>query len=76
MTLDDAAKKLDGHPVIAEDSDSGRYFKRLRVETSSVILESLEIGGNFPPILLSKTPNSFPHVVKIWPVIGVVFEKP
>ncbi len=39
VSLKDAEKILDGRPVIAEDSDSSRYFKRLRVESNSIILE-------------------------------------
>lgn len=70
-----ADKRLDGRPVIAEDSGHSRYFKRLHVEVNDVILESLEIGGNFPPILLSKEPGLMPHITKVWPVLGVLFEK-
>jgi AAA domain len=76
LPLKDAEKKLDGCPVIAEDSDQSRYFKRLRVDANNVILESLEIGGNFPPILLAKAPGLLRHVTWIWPVLGVLFEKP
>jgi hypothetical protein len=76
VSLKDAEKDLDGHPVIAEDCDQSRYFKRLRVESDNIILESLEIGGDFPPILLAKTPGSLKHLTKVWPVLGVLFEKP
>jgi hypothetical protein len=76
VSLKDAEKNLDGHPVIAEDCDQSRYFKRLRVESDNIILESLEIGGDFPPILLAKTPSSLKHLTKVWPVLGVLFEKP
>ena len=76
VTLKDAEKVLDGRPVIVEASDNDRYFKRLRVDANNVILESLEIGGNFPPILLDKSPGLLPHVTRIWPVLGVIFEKP
>lgn len=72
----EAEKNLDGRPVIAEDSDHIRYFKRLRVDVDSVILESLEISGDFAPILLAKTPGPARHIVKVWPVMGVLFEKP
>jgi hypothetical protein len=76
MSLKDAEKILDGRPVIAEDSDQSRYFKRLRVEPNNIILESLEIGGDFPPILLAKTPGLLKYVTQVWPVLGVLFEKP
>ena len=72
----DAEKTLDGRPVIAEDSDQSRYFKRLRVESNNIILESLEIGGDFPPILLAKATGLLKHLAKVWPVLGVLFEKP
>jgi hypothetical protein len=71
----DAAAKLDGQPVVAEASDNARYFKRLRVMDNAVILESLEIGGNFEPVMLSKAPGLMPHIVRLWPVIGMLFEK-
>jgi hypothetical protein len=76
VSLKDAEQNLDGRPVIAEDSDQSRYFKRLRIESNNIILESLEIGGDFPPILLAKTPGLSKHLTKVWPVLGVLFEKP
>jgi hypothetical protein len=75
VSLKDAEANLDGRPVIAEDSDHSRYFKRLRVDSNNIILESLEIGGDFPPILLTKTPGLLKHLTKVWPVLGVLFEK-
>jgi hypothetical protein len=47
----------------------------LRVGSGNIILESLEIGGDFLPILLGKSPGSLEHLTKIWPVPGVLFEK-
>jgi hypothetical protein len=76
VSVKDAEKNLDGSPVIAEDSGHSRYFKRLRVDFNNIILESLEIGGDFPPILLAKAPGSLKHLTKVWPVLGVLFEKP
>jgi hypothetical protein len=76
VPLKDAEQHLDGSPVIAEDSDHSRYFKRLRVDDSNIILESLEIGGDFPPILLAKASGLLKHITKVWPVLGVLFEKP
>lgn len=70
-------KKLEGQPVIAEDSSGSRYFKRLRSGGKGVvILESLEIGGDFPPIVLASGPEKSPHIQTIWPVLGVLFERP
>jgi energy-coupling factor transporter ATP-binding protein EcfA2 len=76
LLLKDAEENLDGRPVIAEDSDQSRYFKRFRVDANNIILESLEIGGDFSPILLAKTPGPSRHLSKIWPVLGVLFERP
>jgi hypothetical protein len=76
VPLKDAERSLGGRPVIAEDSDGDRYFKRLRVETNNIILESLEISGDFPPVLLGRSPGLLKHLARIWPVLGVLFEKP
>jgi hypothetical protein len=77
MPVPEARKKLDGRPVIAEDSSGSRYFKRLRSGSEGVvILESLEIGGDFPPIVLVDKPGNPSDVRTIWPVIGVLFERP
>lgn len=73
----DACMKLEDQPVIAEDSSGSRYFKRLRSGGDGlVILESLEIGGNFPPIVLADKLGAAPSVQTIWPVLGVLFERP
>jgi hypothetical protein len=76
VSLKDVEMSLDGHPVIAEDSDHSRYFKRLHFASNNIILESLEIGGDFPPVLLARTPGPSKHLAKVWPVLGVLFEKP
>jgi hypothetical protein len=77
MSVAEACKKLEGRPVIAEDSTGSRYFKRLRsTGKGQVILESLEIGGDFPPIVLASEPDSELHISTIWPVLGVLFERP
>ncbi|XUM22097.1 hypothetical protein ACRAVF_00145 [Bradyrhizobium oligotrophicum S58] len=77
MPTSDACKKLEGQPVIAEDSSGSRYFKRLRSGPDGlIILESLGIGGDFPPIVLAKEASASPHVQTIWPVLGVLFERP
>lgn len=68
--------QLEGRPVIAEDSDGNRYFKRYRGSGRVAILESLEIGGDFAPIILGSTPGATPYLQTIWPVLGVLFERP
>jgi len=73
----DARKKLEGQPVIAEDSSGSRYFKRLRLGGGQlVILESLEIAGDFAPVVLADKPGATSYVQTIWPVLGVLFERP
>jgi hypothetical protein len=76
IALSLARSRLEGRPVIAEDSSGSRYFKRYRGADSIVILESLEIGGDFAPIVLAEKAGAIPHIVEIWPVLGVLFEKP
>jgi hypothetical protein len=76
IALDLARIQLEGLPVMAEDSSGSRYFKRYRGAGSAVILESLEIGGDFGPIVLSSKPGTTPHLETVWPVLGVLFERP
>jgi energy-coupling factor transporter ATP-binding protein EcfA2 len=77
LPIPEACKKLEGHPVIAEDSSGSRYFKRLRSGGKGmIILESLEIGGDFPPIVVADKPGSGLSIQTIWPVLGVLFERP
>ena len=77
MPVLEACTKLEGQPVIAEDSSGSRYFKRLRSGGMGVvILESLEIGGDFPPIFLADKPGTTSYIQAIWPVLGVLFERP
>jgi hypothetical protein len=77
VSLADALVSLEGAPIIAEDSDGLRYFKRLRAGPKGyIILESLEIGGDYGPVLLAEKAGAVPSVAGIWPVLGVLFEKP
>jgi SOS-response transcriptional repressor LexA len=77
VPLAEALATLDGSPIIAEDSDGHRYFKRLRAGAKGfIILESLEIGGDYGPILLAEKHGADASVAGIWPVLGVLFEKP
>ncbi|WGM40184.1 AAA family ATPase [Caulobacter sp. NIBR1757] len=72
----DALSQLDGHPVIAGDGNENRYFKRLRhMDNDVVVLESLEISGDFPPIVLSHNKNATTDLAQVWPVLGVLFER-
>lgn len=72
----EAELSLEGRPVIAEDSDHARYFKRLLVGSNNVVLESLEICGDFAPILVAKAAGLLTHLTSVWPVLGVLFETP
>ena len=76
MPREEAELGFDGRPVIGEDSDGSRYFKRLRVDDDKIILESLQISGDFPSILLARTPGPLRYLKKVWPVLGVLFELP
>jgi len=76
VTLEEANSQLEGRPVIVEDSTGGRYFKRYRPVDDAIVLESLEIGGRFAPIILAATEGAAPHIKTIWPVLGVLFERP
>ncbi|MEO8909789.1 MAG: ATP-binding protein [Gemmatimonadaceae bacterium] len=74
---DIACRSLDGRPVIASDSNGNQYFKRIRaVGSTGVVLESLHGGGDYPPVLLSAAGSASPSIDRVWPVIGVLFERP
>ena len=71
----DALTRLEGRPVIAGDGNEKRYFKRLRQGgANTVVLESLEIGGDFPPVLLTHQTGKTTDLTEVWPVYGVLFE--
>ncbi len=72
----DALKMLDGRAVIAADTDGNRYFKRLRVGKDRIVLESMDSGGDYGPIILA-LPGQGPNCLeRVWPVAGVLFELP
>lgn len=77
ISLDDAVTRYEGRPVIAGDADDNRYFKRLRRgQASTVVLESLEISGDFPPVVLTHQTGQMTDLKEVWPVYGVLFERP
>ena len=73
-----ALAAFTGKPVIAEDSNGLRYFKRLQlIENGIVVLESLDTSGEHGPVVLSLTTGAaHPALTAIWPVVGVLFELP
>ena len=70
----ESLETYDGCPVIAGDSDHNYYFKRLRFVSDRVVLESLDSGGDYPPVVLSLPAGSSPSLKQVWPVLGVLFE--
>lgn len=77
ITAEEALKTLDGKPIIAGDTDDNRYFKRLRVAASDlIVLESLDSGGDYGPVVLSPPGKGKNCLVRVWPVAGVLFELP
>ena len=76
LSAAEALKTLDGRPVIAADTDGNRYFKRLRVGKDRIVLESMDSGGDYGPIILA-FPGQGPNCLEqVWPVAGVLFELP
>jgi phage repressor protein C with HTH and peptisase S24 domain len=67
---------LDGRPVVAEDSNGEHYFKRLRLASDQIILESMDSGGDFEAVLLARPGSQGKTLSRIWPVAGVLFELP
>ena len=77
ISAEDALSRLDGRPVIAGDMSDDRYFKRLRRgEGDTVVLESLEISGDFSPVILTHRRGAVTDLKEVWPVHGVLFEWP
>ena len=77
ISAEEAVKTLDGKPIIAADTDENRYFKRLRVVASDlIVLESLDSGGDYGPVVLSPPGKGKNCLVGVWPVAGVLFELP
>jgi hypothetical protein len=76
LSAADALKTLDGKPVIACDTDDNRYFKRLRIGKDRIVLESMDSGGDYAPIILSLPGQGVNCLEHVWPVAGVLFELP
>lgn len=77
ITAMDALKTLDGKPIIAADTDDNRYFKRLRiVGTDGIVLESLDSGGDYGPVILALPGKGTNCLERVWPVAGILFELP
>ena len=73
----EALKTLDGKPIIAADTADNRYFKRLRiVGTDGIVLESLDSGGDYGPVVLAAAGKGKNCLERVWPVAGVLFELP
>jgi hypothetical protein len=71
-----ALDSFDGKLVIAGDASGARYFKRWRSEGRGVVLESLEIGGEFRPVIPTIDTGGETDITQVWPVLGVLFERP
>lgn len=77
LTAQDALKILDGKPIIAADTEDNRYFKRLRLASSDrIVLESLDSGGDYGPVVLSHPGKGKNCLARVWPVAGILFELP
>lgn len=72
----EAMRTLDGKPIIAEDTKGSFYFKRLRSGASGIVLESLDSGGDYPPIVLAPSDGDRNGLAQVWPVVGILFEIP
>lgn len=70
-------KHLVGSPVVASDADENYYFKRLQMPSDdTIVLESLDIGGDYPPVVFNLSGDGADRLHRVWPVVGVLFELP
>lgn len=53
-----------------------RYFKRRRSDGRGLVLESLEIGGEYRPVISTIEIGAQTDITLVWPVLGVLFERP
>lgn len=72
----DRLDELDGKPIIGCDTNENYYFKRLRLAGDCAVLESMDIGGDYAPIVLGSPGNGANCLSRVWPVAGVLFELP
>jgi hypothetical protein len=73
----DTLKRLGGRLVVAVDETGERYFKRLRIHGSLVVLESLNPDGTTAAQLLSLDgSHGLPRLTDLLEVVGVLFELP
>lgn len=73
----EALKYLEGRLAVAVDDVGARYFKRLRVHNTLVVLESLNPDGSTPAQLLSLDgSDGLPKLTGLLEVVGVLFEIP
>jgi hypothetical protein len=77
----DELARLDGRMVLAEVASTAdepeRYLKRLRWNSSVIVLESIESGGRFPPVLCAPMIDSpHPELLRAAQVNGVLFSPP
>lgn len=76
LTFVEALKTLEGKPIIAADTDENYYFKRLRTASDRIVLESLDSGGDYGPVVLSLPGSGRNCLKRVWPVVGILFELP
>ncbi|MCC8978556.1 AAA family ATPase [Bradyrhizobium acaciae] len=70
-------KRMEGRLVVAVDETGERYFKRLRLHGSLVVLESLNPDGTTAAQLLSLDgSHGLPKLTNLLEVVGVLFELP
>ena len=70
-------KKLDGQLVIASDDEDRIYFKRLRVHPDVIVLESTNSSRSTSSEILSLSEGgTFPRLVSLRSVVGVLFDPP
>lgn len=63
--------------MVAVDDAGARYFKRLRVHGTLVVLESLNPDGTTPAQLLSLDgSHGLPKLTDLLEVVGILFEIP
>lgn len=78
LSIESGLARLAGQPVIAEDAEGHRYFKRLQaVDKNLAVLESLDASGEHSPLVMSINQASASDqnaVVRVWPVAGILFE--